>query len=75
MHGISTPPKQSVSGAEMEAAAGDFTVAEALFDRLREASGAHTCLALHQPASVDGFAPGMAALCHCRQARGGLFAS
>ncbi len=40
VHGISTAPKQRVAAAELEAAAADAAAAEALFSRLREASGA-----------------------------------
>lgn len=39
VHGISTPPKQRVDAAELAAAAADPAAAEALFERLREASG------------------------------------
>jgi len=40
VHGISTAPKQRVAAAELEAGAADAAAAEALFGRLREASGA-----------------------------------
>ena len=39
VHGISTPPKQRLDAAELSAAAADPAAAEALYDRLREASG------------------------------------
>lgn len=39
VHGISTPPKQRVDASELATAAADPAAAEALFERLREASG------------------------------------
>ncbi|KAK9846551.1 hypothetical protein WJX81_006432 [Elliptochloris bilobata] len=53
VHGISTPPKQRLTAAELEGAAADTAAAEALFDRLREASGG-SALCIKPVADGDG---------------------